>query len=199
VAYDDRVDGLRERTRRAMRAEISDTAMDLFLERGFDATTMDDVATATGISRRSLFRYFATKEDIVLGNLAELGRTSQAALEARPLSEPPWAALRAAFHTLIEDPEYSLERTINVSKMLLEAPSLRARYVEKHLQWMELLVPNITRRLGAEPGEVPDPRAQALVGSALACLDAATQAWVRHGGKADIEEIYDEVVAAVRG
>jgi hypothetical protein len=72
--------------------------------------------------------------------------------------------------TLVEDPAYSLERSIKTSKVLLEAQSLRARYVEKHLQWLELLVPNIERRLGVEPGPVPDTRAQAIVASARALV-----------------------------
>ena len=173
--------------------------MDLFLEQGFEATTMDQIARAAGVSRRSLFRYFETKEDIVLGNLIELGRKSQVVLESRPMSEEPWVALRAAFQALADDPSNSLERSIKIGTMMTEAPSLRARYVEKHLQWMDLLVPNITRRLGTEPGEQPDPRAEAIVGAALACLDAATAGWVRLGGTRSAEDLFDEAVAAVRG
>ena len=101
--------GLRERTRRAVQAEIGATAMRLFLAHGFEATTMEQIANEAGISRRSLFRYFGTKEDIVLGYLVEAGIVVRDALEARPASEPPWEALRAAFESLILDPEYSPE------------------------------------------------------------------------------------------
>jgi hypothetical protein len=64
---------------------------------------------------------------------------------------------------------------------------------------MELLVPDVTRRLGLEVAEVPGPRAEALVGAALACLDTAMTAWRRSGGSGDPVAIWDEVVAAVRG
>ena len=81
------------RTRQAVYAEIARTAMELFLERGFEATTIDDIATAAGISRRSFFRYFGTKEDIVLGDLAAQGELIRKELEARPASEDAWTAM----------------------------------------------------------------------------------------------------------
>jgi AcrR family transcriptional regulator len=65
--------GLREITRRAVRAQIADTAMALFVAHGFEQTTVDQIAAAVGISTRSVFRYFATKEDMVVGHLNEIG------------------------------------------------------------------------------------------------------------------------------
>ena len=191
--------GLRERTRRAVQAEIGDVAMRLFLERGFDATTMEQIAVESGISRRSLFRYFGTKEDIVLGNLVEAGEVVRDALEARPEGEPPWEALRAAIESLAFDPNYSPERNLAISKMLYGTPSLRAAHLEKQLRWQELLVPNIAARLGAETGDASDPRARAIVACTLTCLDVAVEAWTRSGGEEDLERLYDRVVAAVRG
>jgi AcrR family transcriptional regulator len=192
------VPGLRERTRRAAKSEIAETAMRLFLDQGFDATTVDQIASEVGISRRSLFRYFATKEDIVFGNLAELGLTIKSALEACPDDMPPWEALRTAFASLVCDPEYSLERTLKLSRMLHDTPSLRAGLAEKHLQWQELLAPNIEMRLGASTSGGTDPRAQAIVACAMGCLEAAKDAWTRTNGEREIQQIYDEIVASVR-
>ncbi|MDQ3430082.1 MAG: TetR/AcrR family transcriptional regulator [Actinomycetota bacterium] len=191
--------GLRERTRLAVRTEIGAVAMRLFLEQGFDATTMEQIAHEAGISRRSLFRYFGTKEDIVLGNLVEAGLAVRDALEARPASEPPWEALRAAFESLALDPEYSPERTLAISKMLYGTPSLRAGHLEKQLRWQELLVPNIQVRLGVATGDAPDPRAQAIVACALTCLAVANETWTRCDGEADLAQLFDQAVAAVRG
>lgn len=182
-----------------MRAEIGATAMRLFLERGFDDTTMEQIAHEAGVSRRSLFRYFGTKEDIVLGNLVEAGEAVRDALEARPESEAPWEALRAAFESLMLDPAYSPERSLRISKMLYGNPSLRAGHFEKRLRWQELLVPNIQKRLGEVPGHETDPRARAIVACALTCLDVAVETWTRGDGKEDLAELYDRAVAAVRG
>jgi AcrR family transcriptional regulator len=143
---------LRERTRLAAQRDIGDAAMRLFLEHGFAEVTVDQIAAEAGISARSFFRYFATKEDAVVGQLAQEGLRLKAALEARPADEAPWDALRAAFDTLLGDyydgaPEM-LRRTL---RMLHGTPSLRARHMEKQLHWQELLVPDVARRLGAGP------------------------------------------------
>jgi AcrR family transcriptional regulator len=191
--------GLRGRTRRVVRAEIGGAAMRLFLEQGFEGTTMEQIANEVGISRRSLFRYFGTKEDIVLGNLVEAGEAVRDALEARPAGEPPWEALRAAIESLALDPGYSPERNLAISKMLYGTPSLRAAHLEKQLRWQELLVPNIRMRLGAEPSDASDPRARAIVACALTCLDVAVETWTRSDGEEDIAILYDLAVAAVRG
>lgn len=191
--------GLRGRTRRVVRSEIGAAAMRLFLEHGFDDTTMEQIANEAGISRRSLFRYFGTKEDIVLGNLVEAGETVRDALEARPAGEGPWEALRAAFESLLLDPGYSPERNLAISKMLYGTPSLRAGHFEKQLRWQELLVPNIRTRLGDETNDASDPQARAIVACALTCLDVANEIWTRSEGKEDPRQLFDQTVAAVRG
>lgn len=142
---------------------------------------------------------FGTKEDIVLGQLVEAGRAVRDALDARPASEPPWQALRAAFASPALDPEYSPERNLKLSKMLYGTPSLRAGHLEKQLRWRELLVPNIQTRLGVAAGDAPDPRAEAIVACALTCLDVAVELWTRHDGEADLAHLFDQAVAAVRG
>ncbi|MFI0795185.1 TetR/AcrR family transcriptional regulator [Micromonospora rubida] len=190
---------LRERNRRAVEREISEAAMRLFVEQGFAATTTDQIATEAGISPRSLFRYAGTKEDIVLGDMLAAGHAVQAALRDRPAAEGPWEALRAALQVLADDPDNTSERAFRIAEMFLHTPSLRARRLEKRLGWLDLLVPEIERRLGHAPGEVPDPAAHAIVSCALACLDTATEVWVRRGGQGDLTEIFDEAIRAVRG
>jgi len=190
--------GLRQRTRRAVQAEIAATAMRLFLDHGFEATTMEQIAGEIGISRRSLFRYFGTKEDIVLGDHAESGRTLRAALEARPADEPPWEALRAALKALVESLPYTPEDFLKITGMLHASPSLRGRQLEKRQQWTELLLPDIAGRLGATADTMNELRARALIACALACSEAATETWVRSNGTIDMERAFDEAVAAVR-
>ncbi|MGP2439278.1 TetR/AcrR family transcriptional regulator [Streptomyces sp. JW3] len=190
--------GLRQRTRRAVRAEIAATAMRLFLEHGYEATTMEQIAGEIGISRRSLFRYFATKEDIVLGDHAESGQVLREALEARPARETPWEALGAALKVLAASLPYTPEGLLRITRMLHASPALRARQLEKRQQWTELLVPDIAARLGDAADPMTQVRARALVACALTCSDIATETWVRSDGTADIEQVFDEAVAAVR-
>ncbi|MER6808759.1 TetR family transcriptional regulator [Spirillospora sp. NPDC000708] len=190
-------DKLWARTRQAVHAEVARIAMELFLERGFEATTIDDIAAAAGISRRSFFRYFGTKEDIVLGDLAAQGERIRERLLARPDHEDAWTALLNALRDAPR-PGRDEATTLKISKMLYGTPSLRARSIEKHLHWQELLTPEIRRRLGRAPGDEHDLRAAAIVACVLACLDVAGEAWTRSDGAEPLEELVLAAVTAVR-
>ncbi|WP_411700038.1 TetR/AcrR family transcriptional regulator [Conyzicola sp.] len=188
---------LRERTRRAVHAEITATAMRLFAENGFDATTVDQIAREAGISRRSFFHYFGSKEDLVLGDTVALGERVRVALEARPADESAWTALRGAFMVLQTDGLPNADE-LSLARLYHDAPSLRARHLEKHLRWQELLAPDVQRRLGLPETPHPDPRARALVAAALACLDAAVDAWYESGGTLDPVRLFDDAIATIR-
>ncbi|MER7499583.1 TetR/AcrR family transcriptional regulator [Nonomuraea pusilla] len=187
-----------ERTRRRVREEITDVALALFLDQGFENTTVDQVVAASGISRRSFFRYFGTKEDIVFGSLAEQGPVILSALQARPDDEPVWEALRHAFAVL--STRTAPQRGLAIARLVATSPGLRAAHLEKHLRWQEQLAPEVERRLG-DSAAPPGLRGQAIVATALACLDAATAVWLDRDGKGGIEELErlcDQALAAVR-
>ncbi|MBO0609099.1 TetR/AcrR family transcriptional regulator [Myceligenerans salitolerans] len=215
---DDAPPSLRERTRRAVHQEIAGSAMRLFLEQGFEATTVDQIAAATGISRRSFFRYFATKEDVVLGELVGRGHAIASELAARPAEEPPWTALRAALVRFRDTRTPDTESELRLGEMLYATPTLRARHLEKQLAWQDLLVPVLADRLRATAvegtgangvggngaggtdagGADPELAAAAIVAGALACLDIAGAAWVRRGGTVPLDKLYDDAVATIR-
>src|SRR4051794_6586859 len=188
--------GLRERTKRAMRAEIATTAINLFLAHGFEATTIHDVVAATGVSRRTFFRYFATKEDVVLGYMADLGDTLSAALAARPPGEPVWEALRRAMDdakaVFMSDPA----RMMAILRLCEDTPSLRARHAEKTGHWRHGLTVELAKRLAVDPAQ--DLRPGTYAAAALGALDVVGAAWhgARHG--TDIDTLLDEAFAALR-
>lgn len=188
---------LRERTRQAMQTEVSAVAFRLFAAQGFDKTTVDQIAAEAGLSRTTFFRYFGTKEDVVLCNLGELGRAVGEALVARPAGEEPWESLRRAFDVVTRLNADAPEQTLGFVRMLIETPSLRARNWEKTQDWQNLLVPEISRRLGTNEAIAQDPRARALVGSALACLDAAKEAWTACDGATALPELLDRAMGAL--
>src|SRR6187402_1165028 len=88
AAGDPPADGLRARKRRQTRERLTRVAMELFLANGFEATTLDDIAAAAEISRRSFFHYFASKEDVVLAWQDGSTGAMIAAIAARPAEEP---------------------------------------------------------------------------------------------------------------
>ncbi|MEU6222593.1 TetR family transcriptional regulator [Streptomyces sp. NPDC047042] len=189
--------GLRERMRATVRTEVTEVALRLFTAQGFDRTTADQIAAEAGLSRASLFRYFGTKEDIVLGGLEGNGPQVVEALAARPDEERPLVALRRAFDVLVRVNEEAPEQTLSFLRLLHGTPSLRARHFEKQLKWQEQMVPEIARRLETGPDDPEDPRPTALVAAALACLDAAARGWVAGEGKASLADLLDRAMGAL--
>ncbi|MFI5876139.1 TetR/AcrR family transcriptional regulator [Streptomyces sp. NPDC051445] len=189
--------GLRERMRATVRAEVTEVALRLFTDQGFERTTADQIAAEAGLSRASLFRYFGTKEDIVLGGLEGYGQQVAEALATRPDEERPWVALRRAFDVLVRVNEEAPEQTLSFLRLLHETPSLRARHFEKQLKWQEQMVPEIARRLEAGPGRPVDPRPTALVAAALGCLDAAARGWVACEGAVPLADLLDQAMGAL--
>ncbi|MFD4643386.1 TetR/AcrR family transcriptional regulator [Lentzea sp. NPDC058436] len=187
-----------DRSRQAVVAEIVETALTLFAEQGYEATTMAQVASSAGVSQRSLFRYFGTKEDLVCGEQEALGALLVSTVAEQPAEMSTWDALAAGFTTILTASDHTPQRVLEISGLIFSNPSLRARYTEKRLRWQRALVPVIEERMGIESGEVPDARAVGVIATVFACVDAASELWVLHGGKADVFELYEQALAAVR-
>ncbi|MFE4061573.1 TetR family transcriptional regulator [Streptomyces sp. NPDC059096] len=188
---------LRERTRAAMRAEVSDVAFRLFAERGFDNTTVEQIAAAAGLSRTTFFRYFGTKEELVLGRISEFGREVADALAARPAEERPWDALRRAFDVIAEPRGGEPGPPMDMIRLLSDACALMTRHWEKSQGWQSMLAPEVSRRLGG-PDPAIDMRANALAAAAISCLDAATDAWTAGGGAIPMSDLVDQAMGILR-
>ncbi len=186
--------GLWTRSRQRVYAEITAVAMELFLTNGFEQTTIDEIVVAAGISRRSFFRYFGTKEDVVLGHFIADGAVIRDQLEQRPDGEGPWTALRGAIFALDEGADD--ERLLAVSRMMYQTPSLRARSIEKHLHWYDDLVPEVQRRLGGQADSAL--QARAIVGCIITCLDIAGEAWSVDDGVEPLRNYFDAALDAIR-
>ncbi|MGW1681055.1 TetR/AcrR family transcriptional regulator [Saccharopolyspora sp. NPDC002376] len=128
----DQQTGLRERKKQRTRETISNTAIALFLENGFDPVSITQVADAAEVSRRTLFSYFPTKEDLVVHRFADHEEESARVVRARPTDQSPLDALRAHFldglrrHDAItgisDNPE-----VIALYELILDTPALYAR------------------------------------------------------------------------
>ncbi|GAA1568156.1 TetR/AcrR family transcriptional regulator [Kribbella hippodromi] len=165
--------GLRARTRDAVRGQLADVAIGLFLERGYDATTVDDIAAAAGVSRRSFFRYFGTKDDVVFHQADEAAERIAGALATATGSD--WDCLRQVL-TAWQDEIYA---SGPVLELVESSPALRARMVEKRDELRRLVSAALLARPGAE---LDAYTADLLTAAAGAVLDAAAQEWLRNGG-----------------
>jgi AcrR family transcriptional regulator len=176
---------LRERTRSLVRWQVGDAALELFSSQGFEATTVEEIAARAGISRSSFFRYFASKEDVIVLQLEESGAALRKALLARPDDEPPWTAVSNACLDVVErtaGETSALQRGLRVARVPARSPSVRARVRDEMVGWRDLLIPELQRRLQTTD-EPYDPRAAALAAAAVACIDVACELWEQCDGE----------------
>lgn len=164
----------------------------MFDEQGFDETTVDQIASAVDISPRSFFRYFASKEDIVLGDPMVYGEPVRERLAQSLATMPVWEALRAGLEVVVETGEKDPEWALRATRVMIRTPALRARNTEKHLAWMSILMPLVEDRLTGSVDE-RHLRAQALTLCALTCLDVYSAELVRLGGGGASGALLDEV------
>src|SRR5438552_6314341 len=169
---------VRERTRRAVRDELTQLAKDLFVEKGYDETTIDDLAAAAGMSKRTFFRYFASKEELVMGKYEVLGEQLAEDLAARPADEAIWASMRQVFGRVVEyfESEARGATTVAMEKIVRDHPTLNASYLERVSRMQELVHDEARSRTGRP--DPADPRPAAIVGAAFSCLIAAWTTWL---------------------
>lgn len=188
---------LRERTRQAVRAQLMDVAWELFVQQGYDATTVDEIAAAVGMSQRSFFRYFASKEDVVLVKFEKVGALLADELAGRPAGEDAWTALRRSFDVIVDATERDPRHGLVLLRITGQSPALRAGRVEQQKQWQDLLSPLVAERMALSPVD-HDPRPAALTAAALACLNVANVVWLESDGTESLRRLVDDAMCVLR-
>lgn len=190
--------GVAERKRHLVAGELRDAALMLLATRGFDAVTVDDIVAAAGMSRRTFHRYFASKEDVVVRFLADMGAGIIADLAARPRAEPPSVALRHALWMPLlactDHPDHT-ERSRIVVRLILDTPALQARWLEHQIQWRAALAEELAARRGLDARSDPWPRLAA--GMALLVFDTVLQQWQPGDDERRLAELTDGTLAIV--
>lgn len=186
---------LREIKADAVAASIAATALALFDEKGFNGVTVDEIAAASGISRRSFFRYFETKEDVVVSGHAAFGDRIVETVKARPQGEDVWVSLRRGYDVLVDNVDRDPEAAARTMRVINSTSSLRAHTLEKHIAWAVGLAPEIACRLGETKARRLE--ADALIHASFACLDVAL-AHFTPGRDASLSEKLDAAFDALR-
>ncbi|MCQ8832633.1 TetR/AcrR family transcriptional regulator [Streptomyces malaysiensis] len=193
--------GLRARTRRAVRREIAQAAEALFVERGFEATTIDDIAAAVGMSQRSVHRYFASKEEIVLGKFDLVVDDMLAALRDRPAAEPIWTSLHRTFDVMValaEAPGHA-ELVEPIHRIVFRTPALLAAYLQRLQRMQDAVVSELRARAEAAgtPYADDDPTPRAVTAAAFGCLIAAQHSWLASTPKGSLASALGRAMATV--
>jgi len=167
---------LREGRRRRMVDEIEACALNLFTERSFDSVSLDEIADSAGISKRTLFRYFPNKSDLVLHGLRQhidlLGR----ALATRPPRESALEALRGAFLEMAGSYESERETMRARFRILDQVPSLRAQSFGEMSSLLDSISAVIATKLDLDP--VSDIRPLLVATATISTVLAALQLWL---------------------
>jgi len=162
--------GLRERKKAKTRAAIQQHALRLFQARGYDATTVEQIAEAAEISPSTFFRYFPTKEDVVLYD--ELDPRIIAAFEAQPPELSPIQAMRGALHAVFTRlPDEEMAQQLERGRLILAVPALRMRMLDQLADVTQLVAQLVARRVGRGADEFAVRTfAGAMVGALMAGL-----------------------------
>lgn len=185
---------LAERKQEVVRLALAAAAEHLFLTHGFEATTAEAIARAAGVSRRTFFRYFESKEDVLADHAEQFGERFYAALAARPASDPPLIAVRnalvPALEAAVEDGEV-LRYTI---RLLRETNSLRRVLLARRNRLEERVAALMTKRLGARAA---DTRPMLIAFLTRALFDTALNAWYDHETD-NVEGLVDGLIEQLR-
>ncbi|WP_370374280.1 TetR family transcriptional regulator [Catenulispora sp. GP43] len=180
---------LAERKRQLVRDELAEAALRLLAKQGFERTTVDELAAAAGVSRRTFFRYFASKEDVVISSVVVVSEGILAEVAARPAEEPPAVAIREAVKTVaLEDFAEDREKSVALIRHTHQIPALRARFAERLDLLRDDLAGVLARRAGRES---PTPRDQFAAGLGLMAFAGAMQYWAASDGHADPATVLD--------
>jgi len=167
------VAGLRERNKARTRAEIQQHALRLFREQGYAATTVDQIAASAEVSPSTFFRYFPTKEEVVLDD--EYDPQIVAAFHAQPAELTPIQAVRGAMREVFAALPAEMWQQERERHMLIQqVPELRARTMDALAGGIQLLAVAVAERVGRSPDDFAVRAfAGAVVGVAFAAMFAA--------------------------
>ncbi|MCS5719962.1 mycofactocin system transcriptional regulator [Herbiconiux sp. CPCC 205763] len=171
-------------------AELSHIALQLFVEHGFDATTIDEIAARAGIGRRTFFRYFPSKNDLPWGDFEHLLDRMRQYLQDLPASLPLVEALRAAVIEFNRFPAAEVPYHRQRMELLLNVPTLVAHSTLRYASWRQVVAEFAAARLGV-PEDSLQP--QAIAWTYLAVSLSAYEQWLKHDD-ADLIALLDSAI-----
>jgi AcrR family transcriptional regulator len=169
---------LRERKHEFVLREIERAAWDLFATVGFDRATVAEISRNAGVSRRTFFRYFRTKEELLSFSVEHFGQRVAERLAEAPKSRNPLMALEDAILSLLREKMHDNQQTKDMLRLMFEEPNLRGRFLCALSRWVPALGKELAKRK-AYRGDA----ARCDLAAALYCtaFDQAHLRWYREG------------------
>jgi AcrR family transcriptional regulator len=189
---------LRERRKAETRRLLEEKARRLFARKGFRRTSIDEIATAAGVSRTTFFRYFRSKEGVVFASQQEGAEDFARRLAERPRAENPLRAFEEAVVVVAQENENDpvrKRRALELWALYAENPELRARLVENRQTWVGRMARVLAQRDGLEE---PEPRHMIASAVAMELLQQVNEKWQRANGELPAERLIRESFGALR-
>ncbi|HEX7095472.1 MAG TPA: TetR family transcriptional regulator [Acidimicrobiales bacterium] len=171
--------GLRARKKDATRRALIDAALRLFAERGFEQTTVEDIAAAVEVAPRTFHRYFPRKEDVLYVDAIRRIELLRVALAARPADEPVFVSLREAVVFALDDLADHRDREALRTRVLADNPVVKAanfRYLD---EWSAVIAAHVAARAGCD---VSDPWPALVARCVVGAVAVARATWIDRGG-----------------
>ena len=183
------------RRRATSRAELEQAAFALFAAQGFDATTVDEIAVAAGIGRRTFFRYFPSKNDIPWGAFEDELERMRVRLKASPPEVPLMDAIRVALidFNRVAPAQVPLHR--RRMDLILRVPTLLAHSTLRFSAWRAVIAEFAAERTGRRPDDLAS---QAIAHAVLGVAIAAYEHWLDNP-RADLGALLDEAMRQLSG
>lgn len=185
---------LRQRKKDRTREALADAALELFAARGFDATTVDQIAEAAGVSRRTFFRYFRSKEAVVFPDREHRLEVLRALLAGAPASESGLAAVRRGLLLLAQEYSRSRDKVILQQRIVEGSPALLAYDFELDKRWESV----IADALGGRGNGRVHRRARLTAGAMMGVIRTALREWYRSEGRKNLMALGEEAFALLR-
>ncbi len=187
-------EGLREHKRRETLRRITDAGMCLFIEKGYEATTLDEIAAKAGISRRTFFYYFKSKDDILLSLQNGMGDMLVAALREEPQDKRPLHAIRDAILKVCAP--IPADDMIAIDRLMRSSEAVQARKQASYIQHEKALFAALRERW-PKPERETGLRLVAMM--AIGAMRLASDALSREDGKRPFDELLHEAFDALEG
>ncbi len=182
------LDGLRLRKKLKTRLAIQDAALTLFVEKGYDETSVDEIALRAEVSTTTFFTYFKSKAEVIVGDHNQCLVDVKDAIGNRPASESDLEALRRAVEALWED-AVDLDRTVLRARAIKTSPILRGLGVDAGNDWLAATAEAIARRRGLDS---PDPSCVMSAKAALIVIGQAMNSWMAGNCQGKLAAALDE-------
>lgn len=171
--------GLRERKKEATRRALVDAALSLFAARGFEETTVDDIAAAVDVAPRTFHRYFARKEDVLFVDAHRRIELLRAALAARPADEPLLTSLREAIVFALADLADNHDREVLRTRVLADNPVVKAANLRYLDEWSAVVAEHVAARDRSSPD---DPWPALVARCVVGATAVARNRWLERDG-----------------